>query len=208
MAHRNNLQLRPPLQTRVEQEVHPSLGTGNPYSQDMRALVMFLSQQGLQNDPNVANLVDLLRLNHAYPSAITQWRYEQLNDNLGHILPCKRTGNKHYQKMSGQDLIYLALYRVAYPKCTIAEINAFLYRANLGNPAFSFYSQSQISIAEKSIGLTRKKGSTTAYEAFLPRNLERRFRYWNYPFPVGVADINRAMIIDLDECGIFKENHA
>ena len=208
MAHRNNLQQRPPLQTRVGQEVHPYLGSGNPYSQDMRALVMYLSQQGLQNDPQIANLVDILRLNHVYPSAITQWRYEQLNDTLGHVLPCRRSGNKHSQKLSGQDLIYLALYRVAYPKCSTAELNAFLYRANLGNPAFSFFSQSQISVAEKSIGLTRKKGSTTAYEAFLPENLERRFNYWNYPFPVGVADINRSMIIDLDECGIFKENHA
>ena len=83
---------------------------------------MFLSQQGLQDDPHVANLVDLLRANYMYPSAITQWRYEQLNQNLGHVLPCRRTGNKHPEKMPGQDLIYLALYRVAYPKCIIAEM--------------------------------------------------------------------------------------
>ena len=208
MARRNTLQPRPPLQTRVEEELHPSLGTGNPYSQDMRALGMFMSQQELQNDPNVANLVDLLRTNHMYPSAITQWRYEQLEQNHGHVLPCRRTGNRHPEKMPGQDLIYLALYRVAYPKCSIAEMNSFLYRANLGNPTFSFYLQSQISLAEKSIGLTRKKGSTTAYQALLPRNVLRRFQYWNLPFPVGIADVRREMIIDLDECGIFKERHA
>ena len=171
MANRNTLQPRPPLQTRVQEELHPSLGTGNPYSQDMRALVMFISQQELQNDQNVANLVDLLRANHMYPSAITQWRYEQLEENNGNVLRCKRTGNKFPEKMPGQDLIYIALYRAAYPKCSIAEMNAFLYRANLGNPIFAFYSQSQISLAEKSIGLTRKKGSTTAYQALLPRNV-------------------------------------
>ena len=170
MAQRPNLQRHTPLQSRVEEETHPSLGTGNPYSQDMRSLVMFLSHHGLENDLNVANLINLLRTNHVYPSATTQRRYERLEQRIGHVRPCKRNGNCFAEKMSGLDLIHIAMYQVAYPKCTIAEINAFLYNVNLGNPNFSFYSQSQISLAEKSIGLTRKKGSTTAYQAYYPQN--------------------------------------
>ena len=55
------------------------------------------------------------------------------------------------------------------------------------------------------IGLTYKRGSTTAYQAFLPINLQKRWRYWNLPFPLGMADVRRSSIIDLDEVGIFLD---
>ena len=103
---------------------------------------------------------------------------------------------------SGHDLLLLALYRITFPKATAAEINAFLYRANYGSMTFRFYSPSQISETEKWIGLTRKKGSTTAYQALLPVNKHKRWAYWNLPYPYGIADIRRQDIIDLDECGV------
>ena len=74
----------------------------------------------------------------------------------------------------------LAIYRIFYPKCLIAEINTFLYTANIVNPFFSFYSPSQISSAETLIWLGRKKGCTTAYQAFYEVNLDKQFIYWNY----------------------------
>ena len=107
------------------------------------------------------------------------------------------------QLCSGHDLLLLALYRITFPKATAAEINAFLYRANYGSLTFRFYSPSQISETEKWIGLTRKKGSTTAaYQALLPFNKHKRWAYWNLPYPYGIADIRRQDIIDLDECGV------
>ena len=58
------------------------------------------------------------------------------------------------------------------------------------------------------IGLSRKKGSTTAHQAYYPHNIRKRWEYWNYPYPLGIADIGRSQIIDLDECGVFMETHA
>ena len=94
------------------------------------------------------------------------------------------------------------MYRIVFPKATAAEVNAFLYRANYGNLHFRFYSSAQITEAEKRIHLTRKKGSTTAYQALLPINIQKRWAFWNLPYPYGIADIRRQDIIDLDECGV------
>ena len=205
---RHNLQL-PALQTRVDEVTHPSLCTGNPYSQDMRSLVMFIrDHMDNENDPAVRNMIAVLRLNHCYPSSVTTRRWELIREEHGHLRPCKRNGNVIRVRMTGPDLVYLALYRVAYPKCTIAELNAFLYRANLGNPDFRFYSHSQIHRAESLIGLSRKKASTTAYQAYFPENMEKRWNYWNMAFPLGIANIPRSNVIDLDECGVMMEKTA
>ena len=77
--------------------MHPSSVTGNAYSQDMREFVMFMSQPVKQNNPNIANLVNLLKTNHTFPSAIIQHHLEELDNNLGLVLPCKRTGNNIVQ---------------------------------------------------------------------------------------------------------------
>ena len=136
---------RPGLQTRVDPVTHPSLCTGNPYSQDTRRLVMFVEEYiNNDNDENVRNMVAVLRGNHVYPSSRTTHRWERIQEEVGHLRPCRRTGNSFREGMGGVDLIYLALFQSFYPKCTIAEVNAFLYRANLGNPNFAFYTQSQI----------------------------------------------------------------
>lgn len=99
----------------------------------------------------------------------------------------------------------MALYCVAFPKASAAQINAFLYRLNYGSAFFCFYTNSQITQAEKRIGLTRKAGSTTAHQAYLPINLQKRWMYWNLPYPFGIADIRVEDLIDLDECGLFVE---
>lgn len=195
---------RPGLQTRERNVPHPSMGLGNPYSPDLRTLVMAINQLG-PHPPAVHNLIQQLRLNHVYPSMSTQRRWERLNEGLGHYLACRKTGNRFASRLRGPDLIYLSMYRVAYPKASHAEINAFLYYVNFGDPTFRFYSHSQISKAEKLIGLSSKRGSTTAYRAFLAVNLQKRWVFWNLPYPMGIAGIRRRFIIDLDECGIFVD---
>ena len=59
--------------------------------------------------------------------------------------------------------------------------------------------------AETRLGLTKKSGSTTAYQAYLPINLQKRWMYWNLPYPFGIADIRVEDFIDLDECGLFVD---
>ena len=82
---------RPGLQTRVDPVTHPSLCTGNPYSQDTRRLVMFIEEYiNNDNDENVRNMVAVLRGNHVYPSSRTTW--ERIQEEVGHLRPCRRTG--------------------------------------------------------------------------------------------------------------------
>ena len=197
---------RPALQTRLPDVRHPSDCIGNPYSQDLRAMVMFIQDQfDLVNNPQIHQLLDLLRLNSLYPSDPTRTRWTALRQVTGHFRACRRSGGKIATRLRGIDLILLAMYRIAYPKCSIAEINGFLFRANHGNLNFAFYHPSQISRAEQMIGLSRKRGSTTAYQAYFPINLRKRWVYWNLAFPLGIGGIPRSRIIDLDECGLFVE---
>ena len=195
---------QPALQTRVAAVPHPLEGRGNSYSQDIRTLVSAIQQLGPLL-PEVEEFIATLRLNRVYPSNFTELKWNAIEATLGHLRPCRRTGNIFATRLRGTDLIHLALYRVAFPKATHAEINAYLYRVNFGNASFCFYSHSQISTAESRIGLTFKKGSTTAYQAFFPQNLDRRWQYWNLPYPIGMAGIRRSRVIDLDECGVFVE---
>jgi len=50
-----------------------------------------------------------------------------------------------------------------------------------------------------------KRGSSTAYQALLPVNIQKRWAYWNLLYPMGVSDCRRALMIDFDQCGIFIE---
>lgn len=193
------MQHRPPLRTRLAALPHPSFGgRSRGYAQELRALVMEIRALGESYHP----LIMSMRQRHLYPALCTEVRWQELLNNLGHYRQCRRTGNNRATVLRDHDQILLALYRVAYPKATSAEINAFLYRANFGSLTFRFYAPSQISQCEKRIGLTRKAGSTTAYQALLARNKRKRWAYWNLPYPFGIADIRRQDLIDLDECGV------
>ena len=195
----NRPQPRPPLQQRVDPALHPSgPGRANGYSEEMRALVMEVRQTGASSHP----LIDQLRAQHVFPSKRTENRWAVLVANNGHYRKCRHTGNNRATVLRGHDLILLAFYRLVFPKANAAEINAFLYRVNFGNVMFRFYSPSQISKAEERIGLTKKRGSTTAFQAYLPINKFKRWCFWNLPYPFGIADISRRDMIDLDEMGV------
>ena len=193
----------PPVnQTLRELTQHPSVRTGEPYSQDMRDMVFRVLANGNLHHP----IFQQLRNQNAFPSTWTIRRWAIQLHHLGHYQSCRRNGNVTAAVLRGHDLLLLALYRVIqHPKATHAEINAFLYRANFSDPAFRFYSHSQLSRAEKVLKMTRKKGSTIAYQAFLPVNIMKRWRFWNLPYPLGIADIRRQDMIDIDETGIFLE---
>ncbi len=152
--------------------------------------------------PNDSFIEDL-RENNVYPSRTTERNWAELRNQLGHFRPCRRTGNNFATVLRGEDLVLLAIYRLAYPKAIAAEILAYLATMNYGNIEVLFYTASQITNAEQMIGLTRKKGSTLAWQALLPVNVRKRWIFWNMPYPMGIADIWRVQIIDLDECGVY-----
>ena len=55
------------------------------------------------------------------------------------------------------DFVLLALQIVALPMGIHAQMNEFMYRLNIGDPILQFYSPSQLSKAEETPDLPRKK---------------------------------------------------
>ena len=198
---RSNKRPRPPNQTRVLTQPHPSIGCGYYYQQDMRTFAMYVVEAGYLDDP----LINEARIRHDFPCRKTTSRYEVLLQRLGHYRPCHRNGNARATVLRYHNLVMLTFYRVMFPKCSAAEINAFLLRVNFGDPFFRFYTSSQITYAEQRIGMTRKRGSTTAFQAYLTINLQKRWAYWNLPYPYGIADIRWEDLVNLDECGVYVE---
>jgi len=95
----------------------------------------------------------------------------------------------------------LSLYVQCYPHATGLEKIAFLFRAT-----GTWYNESQITKAEQRIGLSRKKSSTLAQQAQLPRYVFQRQCFWYMPYPFGIADIDCEHMIDMDEAKILIEH--
>ena len=181
---------------------HPSNGYGEPYSQDMRAKVLMEFNNGTADSATNR----MLQRQHLYPHPDTIMRWVQRKVDEGHALPYRRSGNKRATILRGPDFMFLALYRSMYPRAKAAEINAFLYRCNFGNLDFDYYHPSAITEAEKRLGLTKKRGSTTAFQALMPINRWKREQYWTMAYPFGIADIRIQDMIDLDEMGEYPED--
>ena len=64
------------------------------------------------------------------------------------------------------------------------------------------YTRQEIGDTIKDMEMTRKKASTTAYQAFTPDNLRYHHRFWNYDMPAGIKGTPRRTLIDVDECAI------
>ena len=121
---------RPPLQTRRTETPHPSgCGRGDGYPTVMRDMALVIFARGDFHNP----IFEHLRNNKQFPSLRSTFRCKQQHDSLGHVNACRRTGNKRSSIFHDHDLLFLALYRIAYPKTTAAEINAFLYKVNFGS---------------------------------------------------------------------------
>ena len=131
MSH-NNKAPRRPNQTRMPPRPHLPMGRGFYYNRDMRNFAMFVVWACYLNDP----LIHEARVCHDFPSLRTAWRYELLLQDLGHCHPCHRNGNARATVLRYHNLVMLAFYRIIFPKCAAAEINAFLLRVNFGDPFF------------------------------------------------------------------------
>ena len=195
---------RPLTRTVVARSIHPSRGCGHAYSIEYRMLAMSMREMNLENfgPPRV------LQRMHILSAKRTHRRWAERRRTRGNYLQFRRTGNKFATVLRGIDLFFLGFIRTIWPKISAAEINAFIFSAmggGEGNPDARFYHPSQISRAESRLFLTRTVGSTTAYAAMSPRNLQLRHNYWNLPYPYGIANILRKDIIDLDESGFFLE---
>jgi len=183
----------------VDEKKHPSQG-GNPYSQDMRDMVITRYQLGL---PLVSPDLDELRQEYQYPSLWLCWRYIRKFIQEGHARPKHETGNHMAERqVLGQHLVRLALYRVVHPEGTITEARAFL--SNM-DPTIAPFNPKEICRAEHLLGLRKKAASTTCVRAYWAINLHKRDMFWTWNYPFGRADVNTSDMIDMDECGLKIE---
>ena len=116
---------------------------------------------------------------------------------IARIHPHRMTGNRESATIIGFEQFLMWMFLVAYPEAQDDEVAAFIAE-HTGN----IYKRNQISRRKKELGITRKRSSTEANQAFLPRNVLRRERFWTLPPPVGVAGVSRRFLIDIDECGL------
>ena len=199
-----NDKLRPPTRTVEAVTDHASRGVGKAYPPETREQVMATVDHhpGELNSHHTLHLQQLRK----YPSRRTIQRWIQRRNDLGHVRPFQRTGNNRaLREITGDSLINLAIFRAVSPKAQLAEVKAFLFTRNQNNN-FNPYSDSQILRAEVKLDLTRKAASTTAAKAYLPRNLQLRYMYFNCNYPLGIADIQTDDIIDSNEAGFFLES--
>ena len=191
-----NPTIRPPDGTFNVHQPHPSECRSFAYSHPIRQASIEVVNQDMDIEPSINHLRD----QSLWPSTRSNRRWSQQLIQTGTLRRKKTTGNNHATVLRGEDLLHLAMYRAAYPKATAAEIIAFLH-----NTTGRFYHPSQISKAEDRLGLSRKKGSTTARQALIPLNILRRSIFWHMDYPFGIADVAMADQIDIDEAGIFLE---
>jgi len=195
--------LRRPNGTRQDPPpLHPSRG-GNPYSDEMRRMVLQMHFNGV----NLCNLPPEfadIRLNNKFPCHITCRDWIRIFHEAGDICPKRATGNRYAEReISELVLEWLALYRAVLPKATLAECRAFLFHMDPAQPP---YSNSQVHRAEQLLDFKRKAASTTANFATLPSNMLKRKLYWTMPPPLGMVGVAVADIIDIDEAGYFLES--
>ena len=202
---RRQAKVRPPNRVFVPPNTHPSECRSFSYSQEMRLLAVTNRLNGIDGPEN--EQIQHLRNLGQYPSEWTVNRWVQRYIEHGHIRPFRRTGNiRSVREIKGRRLILLALHRAALPKSTLAEVNAFIFNMSQHDPNNDLHSNSQICRAEKSIFVTKMRASTTAFQAMTPINIQRRFNFWNLPYPFGSVGINPRDMIDLDEAGIYPNN--
>lgn len=122
--------------------------------------------------------------------SIRRWKNERID-------AYEPTGNKAQRGMTGHHRLLLALFKKMHPHASNNACAVFIACHSEDNAVFT---SSEVSKAIVDMDLTRKVGSTTAYDAFTPRNLYLHHRFHHYPFPAGIKGTTRESKIDVDEC--------
>ena len=110
-----------------------------------------------------------------------------------------KKGNGEKYVLMGEHLQLLAIHRSLFPKANADEVIAFIQQYS--SYAHRPYSRDDIYTRDKMLGLTRKKGSTTAMQALTDKNILRRQLFWSRQYPVGIHGTPRGSLIDIDESG-------
>jgi hypothetical protein len=116
------------------------------------------------------------------------------------LIPHRCTGNRARTQIVGTDLINLVVLLFTHPNANINEMAAHIY-----NEGGGMYSSQQISKRLKELAITKKIASVEAYQAQTEAVQHRVFSIWNRAPPLGIFQVPRRMLIDVDKFGVTIE---
>ncbi len=117
-----------------------------------------------------------------------------------HPHPFHQTGGQARTIIVGMDMIHLVTFLVAHPDLTQDKMAAFVY-----NEGGTLYSKQRISKHLNNLEITKKKASIEAFQASSAEVQFRVFTYWNCPPPLGIFEVRRRKLINIDEFGVTLE---
>jgi transposase len=155
---------------------HPSRGGSRGYSTEFKIMLIDYYDSGLEFDETLER-------------SIQRWKKR--------LIAKKRTGNKKKTFIEGEHLFILTAYKRIFPHAKASQCALFI---SIHSTDGRVYTNPQIHNALKILDMTRKKGSTTAYQAFTPRNEYLYDCFISYNFPAGIRNVPRRFLMDGDEC--------
>jgi hypothetical protein len=109
-------------------------------------------------------------------------------------------GNKSRDQLVGVDPINAASFLMAWPETYIEELTVFVY--NEGGPLLS---KQTLSKRLQELRITKKRASTEAYQAQCEDVQFRVWSFWNCPLPLGIFQVPRRKLINVDKFRITLE---
>ena len=110
------------------------------------------------------------------------------------------TDGKQTQAMVGHHRFLLAIFKKIYPQAKHSHSATFIAIHSHDHCVFT---DNVISKALRDTNMTRKRASTTDFQAFTPINLKRHYNFWHRSFPAGIADVLQKYLLDAYEMGII-----
>ena len=84
------------------------------------------------------------------------------------VLPLRQSGNKVNNTIRGEHLLLLAMFKKTYPQASNPESACYIAEHSTDGRVLT---NGEVTKGLRFLNMTRKKGSTTAYQAFTPKNI-------------------------------------
>jgi hypothetical protein len=116
------------------------------------------------------------------------------------IKPFRQTGSRPRTVIIGVDLLNLVTFIMAWPDATLVKMAVFIY-----NKGGDLYSIQRISLRLKKLEIMKKKALIEGYQMQEPDVQFWVWEFWNHPPPLGIFEVPRGKLIDVDEFGVSLE---
>ena len=114
------------------------------------------------------------------------------------VIPYRMTGGVERYMMTGADQLLFSICLYIYPNASSDQLCVFMI-ANGGG----VYSRQTITQRCMELGLSRKRSSRESFEAYSAASIQKNIWFWYEPPPLGISDVSRFRLIDVDETGFY-----